>query len=129
MYQYSILYQGSIVNSEIPLVETIMDSQQQKQETQPENTSKQSSFMKAVLIKKGEYTLGNSIVLPSFNICLLGEEGTVLIPAPNVLAILGVGNKDIKCTKCGYILAMKIKRQQIQEIAIKCPSCSELNEL
>lgn len=117
------------MDSEIPLVETIMDSQQQKQEPQPENTSKQSSFMKAVLIKKGEYTLSNSFVLPSFNICLLGEQGTILVPAPNVLAILGVGNKDIKCAKCGYILAMKIKRPQIQNIAIKCPSCGTLNQL
>ena len=117
------------MDSETPIVETVMDVQQQKQEAKPENTSKQSSFMKAVLIKKGEYTLGNSIVLPSFNICLLGEEGTVLVPAPNVLAILGMGNKDIKCKKCGYILAMKIKREQIQEITIKCPSCSQLNDL
>jgi hypothetical protein len=116
------------MDSEIPIVETIMDSQKQKQEPQPENASR-SSFMKAVLLKKGEYTLSNSFVLPSFDICLLGEQGTILVPAPNVLPILGVGNKDIKCPKCGYILAMRIKRPQIQDIAIKCPSCGDLNQL
>jgi len=114
------------MESENPIVETVMDSQKQKQE--PENASK-SSFMRAVLIKKGEYVLSNSFVLPSLNLCLLGEQGTILIPLPNVLPILGVGNKDIKCTKCGYILAMKIKRPQIQDIAIKCPSCGTLNQL
>lgn len=117
------------MDNEIPSVETAMDSQQQEKETTPENTSKQSAFMKAVLLKKGEYTLGNSIVLPSFNICLLGEQDTILVPAPNVLPILGVGDKDIKCSKCGYILAMRIKRQQVQDITIKCPSCGSLNQL
>ncbi len=114
--------------SEIPIAETTMDSQQKKQEPQPENTSKQSSFMKAVLIKKGEYTLGNSIVLPSLNICLLGEQDTILVPAQNVLPILGVGNQDFRCHKCSYILALKIKRSQIQELAIKCPNCGTLNQ-
>lgn len=85
--------------------------------------------MKAVLMKKGEYALSNSFVLPSFDLCLVGEQDTVLVPAPNVLPILGVGNKDIKCSKCGYILAMKIKRPQLQNLAIKCPSCGNLNKL
>jgi len=116
------------MDSEIPIVETVMDSQQKKQEPQPEKAPI-TSFMKAVLLKKGEYALGNSIVLPSFNICLLGEPDTVLVPAPNVLPILGVGDKDIKCSKCGYILALKIKRQQVQDITIKCPSCGSLNQL
>jgi len=114
------------VDSENLVVETVEDSQRQRQES--EHTSK-ISVMKAILIKKGEYLLSNSFVLPSFDICLLGEEGTVLVPEPNVLPILGVGNKDIKCSKCGYILAMKIKRPQIQNLAIKCPSCGYLNQL
>jgi len=108
------------------VVETAEDQQQQKPE--PENASK-ASAMKAVLLKKGEYSLSNSFVLPSFDICLLGEPGTVLVPQPNVLPILGVGNKDVKCSKCGFVLAMKIKRPQIQNLAIKCPSCGCLNEL
>lgn len=114
------------MNSENLVVETAVDSQKPKQE--PEKTSKQT-VMKAVLIKKGEYTLPNSLVLPSYDVCLVGEEDTVLVPEPNVLPILGVGNKDIKCQKCGYILAMKIKRPQIQNLDIKCPSCGSLNQL
>jgi len=114
------------VNSENLVVETVVDSQKQKQESE---IASKTSVMKAILIKKGEYLLSNSLVLPSFDICLLGEEGTVLVPEPNVLPILGVGNKDIKCSKCGYILAMKIKRPQIQNLAIKCPSCGYLNQL
>jgi hypothetical protein len=123
-----MFYQGSPMSSEIPTLEAIIDSQKQKQKPQLENASK-SSFMKAVLIKKGEYTLSNSFVLPSFDICLLGEQGTILVPAPNVLPILGVGNKDIRCSKCGYILIMRIKRPQIQDIAIKCPSCGSVSQL
>jgi len=114
------------MDSENLVVETVVDSQKQKQES--ENASK-TSVMKAVLIKKGEYSLSNSFVLPSVDVCLLGEEGTVLVPEPNVLPIIGLGNKDIKCSKCGYILAMKIKRPQIQNLAIKCPSCGFLNQL
>ena len=113
------------MNCEDSIVETILESQKQKQE--PENAQK-TRFMKEDLIKKGEYPLPNSLVLPSLNICLLGEQGTILAPEPNVLPILGVGDKDIKCAKCGYILAMKIKRPQIQDIAIKCPSCGTLNQ-
>jgi len=108
------------------VVETVEDTEQQKQES--EKPSKVSA-MKAVLIKKGEYTFSNSFVLPSFDLCLVGEEGTVLVPQPNVLAIIGVGKKDIKCSKCGYILVMKIKRPQILNLAIKCPSCGCLNQL
>lgn len=84
--------------------------------------------MKAVLLKKGEYRLSNSIVLPSLDVCLLGEQDTVLVPEPNVLPILGVGNKDIKCSKCGYILAMRVKNPQLQNLAIKCPSCGGLTQ-
>jgi len=108
------------------VVETVEDAQQQKQESE---TSSRASAMKAVLIKKGEFTLSNSIVLPSFDLCLVGEEGTVLVPLENVLAILGVGNKDIKCYNCGYILAMRIQRPQVQNIAIKCPACGGLTQL
>lgn len=108
------------------VVETEIEKQEQKQE--PEKAAK-GLVMKAFLIKKGEYTLSNSFVLPSFDLCLVGENGTVLVPEQNVLPILGVGNKDIKCSKCGYVLAMKIKRPQVQNLAIKCPSCSHLNQL
>ena len=112
------------------VAETTTNPQKPKQQQEPENTSNSKTpFMQALLIKKGEYTLSNSLILPSVNLCLLGEEGTVLIPQQNVLPILGVGNKDIKCQKCGYILAMKIKRPQIQEITIKCPTCNTLNQL
>jgi DNA-directed RNA polymerase subunit RPC12/RpoP len=114
------------MSSENLVLETEVEPQKQRQG--PENATK-TFVMKAVLIKKGEYTLSNSFVLPSFDVCLLGVQGTVLIPEPNVLPILGVGNKDIKCAKCGYILAMRIKRPQIQNLAIKCPSCGYLNEL
>jgi len=108
------------------VVETELKEQEQKPE--PQKAAK-GPVMKAFLIKKGEYTLSNSFVLPSFDLCLVGENGTVLVPEQNVLPILGVGNKDIKCSKCGYILAMKIKRPQVQNLAIKCPSCSHLNQL
>jgi len=108
------------------VIDKVAESQEHKQES--ENTSK-VSVMKAVLIKRGEYLLSNSFVLPSLDVCLLGEEGTVLVPQPNVLAIYGLGNKDIKCSKCGYVLAMKIKRLQIQNLAIKCPSCGCINQL
>ena len=107
------------------VVESEANTQAPKREL--ESPPKRSS-MKAVLMKKGEYMLSNSLVLPSFDLCLVGEPDTVLVPAPNVLPILGVGNKDIKCSKCGYILAMKIKRQQLQNLAIKCPSCDCLNQ-
>jgi len=108
------------------VVEQVEEEQQPKRET--EKPSSQPS-MKAVLIKSGECILSNSLVLPSLDLCLVGEEGTVLAPKPNALAILGVGNKDIKCSKCGYVLAMKIKRPQIQNLTIKCPSCGNLNQL
>jgi len=105
-------------------VEIEPKAQEQKQES--ENQPKRSA-MKAVLLKKGEYMLSNSIVLPSFDLCLVGEQDTILVPAPNVLPILGVGNKDVKCSKCGYILAMKIKKPQLQNLSIKCPSCGIVN--
>ena len=107
------------------VVETAAPAQEQKQE--PVKPLRQSS-MKAVLIKKGEHILSNSFVLPSFDVCLVGEEGTVLVPEPNVLAILGVGKDDIKCSKCGYMLIMKVKKSQVQNLAVKCPSCNTLNE-
>jgi len=114
------------MNSENLSAETVVEAQQPKQES--ENTSK-GPVMKAILIKRGEYALSNSLVLPSLDVCLLGEEDTILVPGPNVLPVLGVGNKDIKCSKCGYVLAMKIKRPQIQNLAIKCPSCGCLSQL
>jgi len=108
------------------VVEPVAEAPAQKQE--PVKPLKESS-MKAVLIKKGDYILSNSFVLPSFDVCLVGEQGTVLVPEPNVLAILGVGKDDIKCFKCGYILAMKVKKRQVQNLAIKCPSCNTLNDM
>jgi len=108
------------------VVEKPVEEQRQKKE--PEKAPERLA-LKAILIKKGQHTLANSLVLPSFDVCLLGEQGTVLAPQPNVLPILGVGNKDVKCRKCGYTLAMKIKRPQLQNLAIKCPSCGHVNEL
>jgi DNA-directed RNA polymerase subunit RPC12/RpoP len=81
------------------------------------------------MIKKGEFTMSNSLVLPAPDMCLLGEPGTILVPLPNVLSVLGVGNRETKCGKCGYILAMGVEKHQLQNIAIKCPDCGELNEL
>jgi len=108
------------------VVEKQVEEQGQKKEPEkaPERTA-----LKAILIKKGQHALANSIVLPSLDVCLLGEHGTVLAPQPSVLPILGVGNKDIKCDKCRYTLAMKIKRPQLQNLAIKCPACGYVNEL
>lgn len=114
------------MNSENLSAETVVETQPQEKELE---SPAKGPVMKAVLIKRGEFALSNSMVLPSFGVCLLGEEGTILVPGPNVLPILGVGNKDIKCSKCGYVLAMKIKREQVQNLTIKCPSCSCLNNL
>jgi hypothetical protein len=102
--------------------------QQQAEKEQPIRT-RQELVMRAVFLKKGEYGLSNSLVLPSLDVCLIGEHDTVLVPGPNVLAILGVGNKDIKCSKCGYVLARKIKKPQIQNISIRCSACNTLNKL
>jgi len=111
------------------VVETATEEQPQvsEQRQEPVKASREPA-MKAILLKKGEYTFTNSLVLPSLDVCLLGEQDTVLVPAENVLTILGVGNKDIKCSKCSYILAMKIKKPQLQNLAIKCPSCGTVNQ-
>jgi hypothetical protein len=108
------------------VVEPVAEAPAQKQE--PVKTPKAWS-MKAVLIKKGDYIMSNSFVLPSLDVCLVGEQGTVLVPEPNVLAIMGMGKDDIKCFKCGYMLAMKVKKHQVQNLAIKCPSCNTLNDM
>lgn len=100
--------------------------QQQVKKDEPAKTRKES-VMRAVFLKTGQYVLSNSFVLPSTDVCLIGEQETILLPKPNVLTILGVGNKDIKCSKCGYVLARKIKKPQIQNLAIKCSSCGTLN--
>ena len=113
------------------VVETPQEAPQetlQDNAPQPKAPTKRPA-MKAILIKKGEFTMSNSIVLPTPNMCLLGEPGTILIPLPNVLPILGVGNRDTKCSKCGYILAMRVEKPQLQNIAIKCPNCDQVNEL
>ena len=115
-----------MMDSQEVVMETAEPAQKQKKE--PESASR-GLVLKAVLIKSGEYQLSNSIVLPSFDMCLLGEEGTVLVPGENVLPILGIGNENVKCSKCGYLLVMKINRHQLQNIAVKCPSCGHLNQL
>ncbi len=102
--------------------------EEQRPEKEPEKPPERTA-LKAILIKKGQHTLANSLVLPSLDVCLLGEHGTVLAPQENVLPILGVGNEDIKCRKCSCILAMKIKKPQLQNLAIKCPACGHINEL
>jgi len=109
------------------VVETIPQKQEQEQKKEPESAPRKN-VMKAILFKKGEYTLPNSIVLPSPDVCLLGEAGTVLVPQQNVLPILGVGNKDIRCHRCSCLLAMKIEKPQLQNLAIKCPACGYVNE-
>jgi len=106
-----------------------IEPEAQEQKPKPEIAPPKREAMKAVLVKKGEFMLSNSIVLPSLDLCLVGEPDTILVPGPNVLPILGVGNKDIKCSKCGYVLAMKIKKPQLQNLAIKCPACGNLNRL
>ncbi len=100
-------------------------------ESEPKNVHKEATqpVMKAILIKRGAYILSNSFVLPSLDVCLLGEEGTILAPQPNVLAIIGMGNKDIKCSRCGYVLALKVKRLQLQNLVIRCPACGYSNQL
>jgi hypothetical protein len=113
------------LTTENPIAYKVTDPQEQKKEA--ENPSK-VSVMNAVLIKKGEYSLSNSFVLPSLDVCLLGEPGTILVPNQNVLPIIGLGNKNLKCSGCGYILAMTIKRPQIQNLTIKFPSCGCLNQ-
>lgn len=105
-------------------VETEVEAQQQQEQVQQQVKKEEliktrnELVMRAVFLKKGEYVLSNSFVLPSLDVCLVGEQDTVLVPGPNVLAILGVGNKDINCSKCGYVLARKIKKPQIQNLAI-----------
>ena len=85
--------------------------------------------MKTIGMKAGKYSLSNSILLPTLDVGLVGEPGTILVPESNVLAVSGIGNDDVRCSDCSYILAMNIKRQQLQKIAIKCPSCGNINLL
>jgi len=129
MYYYSIVSGESLMTIQNAVVETATEEQPQvsEQKQEPAKASREP-VMKAILLKKGEYMFTNSLVLPSVDVCLLGEQDTVLVPAENVLTILGVGNKDIKCSKCGYVLAMKIKKPQLQNLAIKCPSCGTVNQ-
>jgi len=79
--------------------------------------------MKTVLIKSGEYPLSNTLELLSLDVGLVGEEGTILVPAPNILAVLGIGNEDIKCSKCNTFLARRIRRNQVQNLSIRCWKC------
>ena len=119
---------NAFVETEVEVQQQQEQVQQQVKKEEPIKTGKEL-VMRAVFLKKGEYVLSNSLVLPSLDVCLVGEQDTVLVPGPNVLTILGVGNKDIKCSKCGYVLARKIEKPQIQNLAIKCSSCGTLNRL
>lgn len=119
---------NAFVETEVEVQQQQEQVQQQVKKEEPITTRKESA-MRAVFLKKGEYVLSNSLVLPSIDVCLVGEQDTVLVPRPNVLTILGVGNMDIKCSKCGCVLARKIKKPQIQNLAIKCSSCGTLNRL
>ncbi len=110
------------------IVETPTQETPQENVQQPRAPTKRPA-MKAIMIKKDEFTMSNSLVLPAPDMCLLGEPGTVLVPLPNVLPILGVGNMETKCSKCGCTLAMGVEKPQVQNVAIKCPNCGELNEL
>ena len=123
--------ENAIVETEVDVQQQQVPTEQAQKQVEKQEPVKprKEPVMKAVLLKKGEYLLSNSFVLPSFDVCLVGEQDTVLVPQENVLAVLGVGNKDIKCSKCDYVLVMKIKRPQLQNLAIKCPSCGTLNQL
>jgi hypothetical protein len=114
------------MHAESVVVETMPEPHKPRKELQ---SAAKTSVMKAILIKNGEYQISNTFVLPSLDVCLLGEPDTVFVPGQNVLPVLGVGNDDIKCRECGYILAMKVKRSQIQNLTIKCPSCECSNQL
>lgn len=81
--------------------------------------------MKKILIKSGEYHLTNTIVFPSLDVGLVGEDGTILVPVLNIIALQGVGDGDLLCPKCDYVLANKISRNQVQKLAIKCPLLRE----
>jgi hypothetical protein len=85
--------------------------------------------MKTILIKSGEYYSSNSYFISSLDVAVFGENGTLIIPKPGVIAFQGVGDDNIFCSKCNYILASKININQIQTLSIKCPSCGFITKV
>jgi hypothetical protein len=81
---------------------------------------------KKILIESGEYPLKGTIKMSTTDVFLIGESGAVLVPDLNILAIEGVGNENILCTNCSYVLADRVVRNNIL-VPIKCPSCGTLN--
>jgi hypothetical protein len=84
--------------------------------------------MKKIIIKSGEYTLSKTVKIRTLDTVIVGEQGALLIPAPNILAFQGIGEEDILCSNCDFVLANRILRSQIQ-ISIKCPSCGKITVL
>jgi hypothetical protein len=84
--------------------------------------------MKKILIKSGNYVLKSTIKMPSTDIFIIGEQGVLMVPEPNILPIEGKGNEDIVCAKCDYVLAKSVNRSQIL-VPIKCPSCGTITYL
>ena len=82
--------------------------------------------MKKILIKSGEYVLKSTIKMPTIDVFLIGESDAVLVPVSNILPIEGVGDEDILCSNCSYVLANRIVRNNIL-VPIKCPSCGIIN--
>ncbi len=81
--------------------------------------------LKQIVIESGEYVLKTTIRMPSNDIFIVGKQGAVIVPIVNVLPIQGVGDDDISCLKCDYLLASKVSRNQIL-VPIKCPSCGTI---
>jgi len=79
--------------------------------------------MKTILIKPGEYVFSNTVWIHDPDVGLVGEEGTIIVPEPNVLAFVGTGDEDIKCSKCDTLLGRDIGRKQLQNLSIRCWKC------
>ena len=82
--------------------------------------------MKQVLIKPGRYPFEKTIKIPSTDMYLIGESSAILIPTTGILPIEGLGNEDILCVNCSYLLANRVVSNTIL-ITIKCPSCGIIN--
>ena len=78
--------------------------------------------LKKILIESGDYILKSTIKIPAKDIFIVGNQGALIVPEPKVLPIEGVGDEDILCPKCDYVLAKGVARTQIL-VPIKCPSC------
>ena len=86
------------------------------------------SSSKKILIERGEYHLKSTIKVPTTDTFIIGKQGALLVPEPNILPIEGVGNEDIFCAKCNYVLVRKVTNGQIL-VPIKCPSCGRITYL